>query len=328
MGCSLMKLCRRSFLNLVPGLATLWFPAAASAQESYPSHPIRLIVGFTPGSASDVIGRVFANSAGAILSQRIVVENKSGAGSSIAAEYVIRARNDGYTLFVPAVGTLANEAVKAVPSFDMSKDFAPIALLASGPLVLVVNPQIDVHSIADLVALAKSKPDRLLAGSAGTVPYLAAELFARRAGIKLVHVPYRGSPETVTETMAGRITMCFPIASAVLGQIAAGELTALATTAKQRLDVLPDVPTMAEAGVPDLETGLWLGLLAPQGTQRSVVERLAQVAHVAMHSPEAKEALQQQGYVPLDAGPDEFEAFIRSEIARWSEVARLAGLKS
>jgi tripartite-type tricarboxylate transporter receptor subunit TctC len=312
------------------GLAAIVSSPRAMAQDAYPSRPIHLIIGFTPGAASDIIGRVLAKGAGPVLDQQIVVENKPGAGSSIAAQYVARAAKDGYTLFVPALSTLTNEIVNPAPSFDMSRDFAPIALLANLAIVLVVNPETNVHSVAELIALAKSKPGQLLYASvgAGSLPHLCAALFAQRAGVKLMHVPYPGSPQAITDLIAGRITMFFAPASGVIGQVASGKLTALATAANQRSSALPDVPTMAESGMPDFDTSLWLGLVAPTGTPRPVIEKLAGAAQQAMHAPEAIETLRMQGYDPLAVGPDEFAAFIRSEIARWSEVARATGLKS
>jgi tripartite-type tricarboxylate transporter receptor subunit TctC len=312
------------------GLAALLAPSRGWAQDAYPSRPVHLIVGFTPGAASDIAGRVFAKGAGPILGLEFVVENKPGAGSSIAAQYVARAANDGYTLFVPALSSLTYELVDPAPAVHMGKDFAPVALLANLAIVLVVNPESNVHSLAELIALAKSKPGELLYASvgAGSLPHLCAAMFAQRAGLNMVHVPYQGSPQAITDLIGGRITLFFAPASGVVGQIAAGQLTALATAAAKRPSALPDVPTMAEAGMPDFDTSLWLGLLAPAGTPRPVIEKLADAAHKAMHAPDAVETLRKQGYDPLDAGPDEFAAFIRSETVRWSEVARGAGLKS
>jgi tripartite-type tricarboxylate transporter receptor subunit TctC len=319
----------RRALSLL-GLAAVVSPPRVFAQDAYPSRPIRLIVGFTPGAASDIIGRIFAKGAGPLIGQEFVVENKPGAGSSIAAEYVVRAAKDGYTLFVPALSTLTYKIVNPTAPFDMTRDFAPIALLGNLAIVLVVNPESNVHSVADLIAMAKAKPAEVLFASvgAGSLPHLCAELFAQRAGLNLTHVPYPGSPQAVTDLVAGRITMFFAPASGVVGQLAAGKLTALATAAHKRPSALPDVPTMEEAGVPDFDTSLWLGLVAPIGTPRPVIDKLADAAHKAVHAPEAVEALRKQGYDPLEAGPDEFGAFIRSETTRWSEVARTAGLKS
>src|SRR6202050_3952820 len=325
-----MRLPRRRFLRVVVGAAALpSFPYVAMAEDAYPSRPVHLIVGFTPGAASDVIGRLFAQGAGPLAGQEIVVENKPGAGSGIAAQYVVRAAKDGYTLFLPALSTLTNEIINPSASFDLSKDFAPIALLAIGAVVLVVNPATDVHSVSELIALAKSKPGQVLYGSTGmgSLPQVAAELFAQRAGIKLTHVPYPGSPQIAADLIAGRVTMSFTIASSVIGQIAAGQVTALATASRKSPSALPNVPTMAEAGMPDFDTGLWLGLAAPAGSPQSAIKKLADAAHQAMHAPAAVEVLRKQGYDPLDAGPDEFAAFLRSEAERWTAVARAAGMK-
>jgi tripartite-type tricarboxylate transporter receptor subunit TctC len=305
------------------GLAALVSPRAF-AQSAYPSRPIRLIIGFPPGAASDICGRIFAEYAAPILGQQFVPENKPGAGSSIAGQYVTRAAPDGYTLFVPALSSLTNELANPTPAFDMSKDFAAVALLASLAIVLVVNPATGVRSISDLVAYAKAKPGKVLYASvgAGSLPHLCGVMFAQRAGVELVHIPYPGSPQGVMDVVAGRITMMFGPASGIIGQVAAGKLVALATAADKRPAALPDVPTMAEAGMADFDTSLWLGLLAPAGTPRPILDKLADAARKAMHAPAAVETLRKQGYEPLDAGPDEFAAFIRSEITRWSLVAR------
>ena len=307
------------------GLAALVSPRAF-AQAPYPSRPIRLIIGFPPGAASDICGRIFAEHAAPILGQQFVPENKPGAGSSIAGQYVTRAAPDGYTLFVPALSTLTNELANPTPAFDMSKDFAAVALLANLAIVLVINPATGVRSISDLVALAKAKPGQVLYASvgAGSLPHLCGVMLAQRAGIELVHIPYPGSPQGVMDVVAGRITMMFGPASGIIGQVAAGKLIALATAADKRPAALPDVPTMAEAGIPDFDTSLWLGLLAPPGTPRPIVDKLADAARKAMHTPAAVETLRKQGYEPLAAGPDEFAGFIRSEITRWSAVARSA----
>jgi tripartite-type tricarboxylate transporter receptor subunit TctC len=326
-----MKFGRREFFKVTAGALALPALSRVAAAETYPSRPVRLIVGFTAGAASDVVARIFARGASPILGQQIVVENKPGAGSSIAAQYVSRAPNDGYTLFLPALSSLTNEIVNpSSPPLDMSKDFAPIAQLAEGPFYLMVNPSMNLKSVADLVALAKTKPDELTYGSvgAGSLPHLCGVLFEQRTGIKLVHVPYPGSPETVTDLVAGRITLSFTVGSSVLGQINAGQLAALATTGGKRSAVLPAVPTMAEAGISDFDVSLWLGLLAPAGTPRPVIDVLAGAAEKGIHAPESVDALRKQGYEPLDSSPDQFAATLRNEIARWSDVARAAGLRS
>ena len=305
-------------------------PATGAFADTYPSRPVHLVVGFTPGAASDIIGRLFAQGAGQVVGQQIVVENKPGAGSIIAAQYVARSAKDGYVLFLPALSTLTNQIINPAPALDLNRDFAPIALLAIGAVVLVVNPASNVRSVPELIALAKAKPGQVLYGSTGqgSLPQLAAEMFAQRAGIKLTHVPYPGSPQIAADLLAGRITMSFTIASSVIGQIAAGQIIALATAATKRPSALPNVPTMAEAGMPDFDTGLWLGLAAPAGTPRAALETIAAAAHKATHTPQALESLRKQAYDPLDAGPDEFAQFLRQETTRWTAVARAAGMKS
>jgi tripartite-type tricarboxylate transporter receptor subunit TctC len=324
-----MKLSRRKFV-LVGAAALSAGTRAGLAQDAFPSRAIRVIVGFTPGAAADVAARVLSQGAGPILGEQIVVENRPGAGSSIAAQFVAHAANDGYTLFLATLSIVTNQIINPNASgnqFDLTKDFAPIALLESGAVVLAVNPASDIHSVAELIALAKAKPGEVLhATVVGSLPHFASELFAQRAGVKLMQVPYQGSPQAVIDVIAGRATMTFSPASSVVGQIAAGKLRALATAAEKRASALPDVPTMAEAGMPNFNTSLWFGLLAPAGTPRPVIEKLADAARKAMHAPEAIATLRKQGYEPLDGGPDEFAAFLRSEISRWSEVARAAGL--
>ena len=322
---------RRQFLQLAASAVSLPFVnRAAIAQDSYPSHPIHLIVGFTPGTAADITARAFSNGAADLVGQQIVVENKPGAGSSVAAEYVARAAKDGYTLFLSSLSIVTSQVMNPDPAFDLVRDFAPISLLASGAVVLVVSPQSNLHNVAELIALAKSKPGEVLCANAGvgSLPHMAAELFAQRAGIKLLHVPYMGSPQAVTDLIAGRITMFFSPASTVIGQIAAGKLKALATAANRRANALPEVPSMAEAGMPDFDTSLWFGIMAPAGTPQTAIEKMANAAGEAMHGSEAIETLKKQGFDPLGQGPDAFGRYVRSEITRWSEVARLAGVKS
>jgi tripartite-type tricarboxylate transporter receptor subunit TctC len=317
---------RRS-LSLL-GLATMLSPLSAFAAD-YPTRPIHLIVGFTPGASSDIVARLYAKGASPILGQEIVVENKTGAGSSIAAGYVARASNDGYTLLLPALSTLTYKIVHPKASFDMIKDYAPVALLASGPLVMVVDPKLGTNSVKEFTALAKSKPGQILFGTVGpgSLPDLAGEFYAQRAGVKIVQVPYPGSPQVTTDLIGSRIMMSFQIASSVIGQINSGQIKALAVATDKRSDLLPDVPTMAEAGMPDFNIPLWFGLLAPAGTPRPAIDKLAAAAKQAMHAPDTVDLLHKQGFVPEDMGPDQFGAFIKSEVKRWSEVVSAANIK-
>jgi tripartite-type tricarboxylate transporter receptor subunit TctC len=292
--------------------------------------PIHLIVGFTPGAAADVTGRTLANGLSQVLGQQVVVENKPGAGSSIAADYAAHAGNDGYTLFLGSSANITNQVINPDLSFDMVKDFAPVAPVSAAAVVLVVNPALNIHSVAELIALAKTKPGEVLYASTGVgaAPHLAAELFSQRADIKLVHVPYQGSPQAVADLIAGRTMMMFSPASTVIGQIAAGKLTALASAANKRPSILPELPTMAEAGMPDFDTGIWFALMAPKGAPQEIVDTLAAATQKAMREPEAVATLSKQGVDPLSGGPDDLKRFVASELARWSDVARAAGLKS
>jgi tripartite-type tricarboxylate transporter receptor subunit TctC len=301
---------------------------AAMAQDVYPSRPIHLIVGFTPGTAADITARAFSNGAESVLGQTIVVEDKPGAGSSVAAEYVARAAKDGYTLFLSSLSIVTSQVMNPDTAFDLTRDFAPVSLLASGAVVLVVSPQSNLHSVAQLIALAKSKPDEVLCANAGigSLPHMAAEFFAQRAGIKLVNVPYPGSPQAVNDLIASRVTMFFSPASTVIGQIAAGKLIALAAASTKRASALPDVPSMTEAGMPDFDTSLWFGVVAPAGTPQAAIDKVAKAADIAMRAPQTVETLKKQGFDPIGGGPDRFGPYLRSEITRWSEVgARVKG---
>jgi len=323
-----VKLARRNFLCLAAGAAGLPAGLRVAHALDYPTRPIHVIVGFTPGAAADVTARVLAQETGPILGQQLVVENKPGAGSSIAAGYVAHAAKDGYTVFWATLSIITNQIINPNAALDLANDFEPVALLESGAVILVINPASEVGTVAELIAQAKVKPSQVLhATVVGSLPHLASELFAQRVGIKLTQVPYQGSPQAVADVIAGRALISFSPASTVIGQIAAGKLRPLATAANKRPGALPDVPTMAEAGVPDFDTSLWFGLLAPTGTPRPIVDKLAAAANRAMHSASAVDALRKQGYEPLDAGPDEFTAFMRSEIIRWTAVARAAGMK-
>jgi tripartite-type tricarboxylate transporter receptor subunit TctC len=304
------------------------FAAPARAQD-YPNRPVHILVGFGPGSVADLSARVLANRLGQVLGQQFIVENKTGAGSAVAAEAAARAPKDGYTLFLGSSATLTNQAISPNPAFDMAKDFAPIALVTEVKVVLVVHPSTGVKSVKELIALAKAKDGGLLYASVGpgSAPHLAAELFDARAGVKMIHVPYQGSPQALTDLIAGRTLVMFCPAATAVPQVEAGKIVALATAAATRAINAPDVPTMAEAGMPDFETGIWFGLMAPAGTPRDIIEKLARAVPEAMDASEAATALRAQGLERLPGGPDTFARYIVTETAKWNEAARAAGLK-
>ncbi|MGC1278457.1 MAG: tripartite tricarboxylate transporter substrate-binding protein, partial [Xanthobacteraceae bacterium] len=308
-----MILPRRKFLHLAAGTAALpSLTCLAAAQDAYPSRPIHVVIGFTPGAAADVVARVFAQAASPILGQQLVVENKPGAGSSIAAEYVAHSAKDGYTVFLGTLSIITNQIINPNASLDLIRDFEPVALIQDAPIILVVNPASNIHSVKELIARCKARPEQALDSNViGSMPHFASELFAQKAGIKLTQVPYQGSPQAVEDVVADRTLMTFSPVSTVVGLIAAGKLRALATTTGKRAGALPDVPTMAEAGLPDVETSLWFGLYVPVGTPRPIVDKLAAASSQAMHAPAAMNALRKQGDDPLDGGPDKFSAFMK-----------------
>jgi len=318
---------RLTRLASLSGFALLILFNAARADD-YPSRPIRLVVGFPPGASADITARIVGGAMGQALGQQVVIENKPGAASGIAAEFVARAPKDGYTLFLGSSANLTAQAISNVP-FDLAKDFAPIARATTAAVVLVVHPSTGAKSVAELIALAKAKPGEILYASTGvgTAPHLSAELFAMRAGVKIVHVPYQGSPQAATDLIAGRVHMMFSPASAVMAQVEAGKLTALASAAATRPAIARTVPTMAEAGIPDFDTSIWFGLMAPAGTPRDVVEKLARALNEAIKSSEVIDKLKAQGMEPLGGTPEELAAFIDRETDKWAVAAAAAGLK-
>jgi tripartite-type tricarboxylate transporter receptor subunit TctC len=303
--------------------------SAAWAQGDYPSRPVRLIVGFPPGSSADIAARVVGARMTQLLGQQVVVESKPGAASSIAAAEVARAEKDGYTLFMLSSANVTNEAINPKLPFNIVRDFAPVALVNTTAVILAVHPSTGVNNVKELIALAKAKPGQLNYASTGvgTAPHLSAELLSQRAGIKIQHVPYKGSPEAATDLLAGRVSMMFSPASAIVAQAKQGNLKVLATATGKRLGILPDLPTMAEAGMPDFETSIWFGLVVPAGTPRPVIDKLAKAVAESTSAPEVAKAWEPQGILPLSGGPDAFRTHIASEIKRWGEVASSAGLK-
>jgi tripartite-type tricarboxylate transporter receptor subunit TctC len=316
-------------LRLAAIVAVLCLAGAPARADDYPSRPVRVIVGFTAGAAADITARVLTNRLSQILNQQFVVENKPGAGSNLAADYVSHAAKDGYTLLIGTSANLTNAVIQTNLGFDFVKDFAPIALVTTAPVILVVHPSLGVSSVQELIALAKEKPGQILYASTGVgaAPHLAGELFNARTGIKTVHVPYQGSPQAVTDLLAGRTSMMFSPASAVMPHIKAGTLKALASAAAKRPSVAPDLPTMAEAGVPDFDTSIWFGLMAPVGTPQPVIDKLTHAVNEALNADEVAASYRTQGFDRLGGGPEDFARTIATDVERWTVAARAAGLK-
>jgi tripartite-type tricarboxylate transporter receptor subunit TctC len=319
---------RRTILVLLLTCAA-GLPSLHAGAENYPTRPIRVMVGFPPGASADITARVVGQRMGQILGQQIVVENKPGAGSSLAADLVARAPKDGYTLLLGTIANPINAVMSPNLSFDFIKDFAPIVRLVTTPNILVVHPSIGVKSVRELIELAKAKPDALSVASSGvaTGTHLAAELFKLMAGVRMVHVPYAGSPPAVTDLLAGRVQVFFSPASTVIQHVREGKLVALASTEARRAAIAPELPTMAEAGLPGYETGLWFGLLAPAGTPGDIVEKLNHSANEALQTSDVASALAQQGIEPVGGTSGDFARYLDSEIKRWGSVASAAGLK-
>ena len=294
----------------------------ASAQDNYPTRPIRLIVGFAAGSSGDVAARIVSYKIGALLGQTVIVENRPGASSMIATEFVARAPKDGYTLLFATIAATINTTLKPDTSFNFEKDLAPIALIGSLPHILVVHPKLDVKDVKELIALAKQKPDELLYGASGlgSGPHLATELFKQMAGIKITGVLYPGSAQTVPDLIAGRIQVMFSPASTVLGFIRNGNVKALATSQAKRASVAPELPTIAEAGLAGYDTGVWFGILGPAGTPKPIIDKLSKAANDALGDPDVLNKLQIQGLDALGGSPDDFARFIKSETERWARV--------
>jgi len=292
------------------------------AQESYPTRPIRLIVGFAAGSSGDVAARIISHNLGDILGQSVIVENRPGASSMIATEYVARAEKNGYTLLLATVAATINTTLMAGKGANFEKDLAPIALVGSIPNILVVNPTVGVNDVKGLIALAKEKPDLLLYGASGigSGPQLAAELFKQMAGIQMTAVLYPGSAQQVTDLIAGRIHVMFSPASTVLGFIQQGTVKALATTQAKRASVAPELPTISEAALPGFDTGIWFGILAPTGTPAAVIDKVSKATNEALKDPDVLKQLHTQGLDELGGSPDDFKRLIRSETERWAHV--------
>lgn len=303
--------------------------AAASRAQDYPARPVRIVVGFPPGAAGDLISRALSAHLGNSLGQQFVVENRPGASSNIATEYAARAPKDGYTLFLGTVANVVNAAAWSKLSFDFSKDFAPIALAATVPVVLVAHPSLGVNGMKELIALAKSKPGQLNFASSGiaTTPHLAGALLNVRAGIKLVHVPYQGSSPAVTDLLAGRTQIMFAPVSVVLPHIRAGKLKALAWAAPKRSSVLPDVPTVAEVGLPELDASIWFGLMAPTGTPQPILDKLSTTLNKLLKSEAVLSQIKKMGYEPLGGTPEDFTRYVASELRKWTAAVEAAGVQ-
>ena len=316
--------------TVIAGFALALGMAPAVAQ-TYPSKPIRILIAQAPGSATDVISRVVGNRLSEALGQPVVIEARPGAGGALGTAEAARSAPDGYTLFMANNSTHgSNPAVYAKLPYDAVNDFAPISFVASVPYVLVVEPSLPVNSVQELVALAKSRPGKMNYASAGngSTHQFCAELLKSTAGIDMVHIPYKGSPPGVAAVLAGEVSLMFANLTDVGSQIRGGRVKALAVSTLKRSELLPSVPTMVEAGVPDFEITSWFGLLAPAGTPPAIVSRLNAEMVKVLAREDVRSTLGAQGQSVTSSSPEQFAAHIKSEIARFTRIARTAAIKA
>ena len=306
-------------------LLALALPGALLAQ-GYPTRPIRLIVGFTPGGGVDINARLLAAKLTEYLGQQVIVENRPGAGTNIANEFVAKAAPDGYTLLMSTATVAINMALYKKLNFDTLRDFAAVSLFSASPNILVVNASVPVTSVAQLVELARSRPGALNYSSAGsgTTQHLSGELFKTRTGTDIVHVPYKGTAPALTALIAANVELSFANIPAIHPHVKSGRLRPLATTGAKRSDLMPDVPTMKEAGV-DMEVVVWYGVLAPAATPPEIVGKLAQLVARAAHAPDVRQRLLEQGAEPIGSTAEEFSRQLRAEVATWAEVVKSSG---
>src|SRR5688572_6957291 len=308
--------------------ALLALAGAAFAQtQAYPSRPIRLIVPFGAGSGTDVVARILAPKLSDGLGQQVVVDNRTGAGGIVGTDLVAKAQPDGHTLLFALSSHAINASLYSKLPYDTRKDFATVTQLISGPLVMVINPTLPVSSVRDLVAYIKSKPGQSYSSAGiGSPPHLAGELFKSTAGLDMAHVPYSGAVPAITATVGGQGVLYFAGTASALPFVKAGRLKAVAVTGRKRSSLFPDIPTMAEAGV-GYEVDQWYGILAPAGTPRSVVARLHSEFTKALQLPDIKERLLGLGVEPVGSTPEEFDAYLKSEIVKYEKVVKASGAR-
>ena len=311
-------------------LACFAFPAGAVRADEYPSHPIRLIVPFAAGGAADTVARIIGKRLGDALGQTVVVEDRGGGGGLIGTELVKNSDADGYTLLLGQSGPISiNPGIYPKLPYDPEKDFVPITMTTSYPYVLVVNPSLGVRTVAELVALAKSKPGQLNYGTAGVGAsnHLLTELFDGKAGIKMTHIPYRGTSLAVADLIAGQVQVVFADPVSALAQVRAGTLVALAVTSKERSPVAPDLPTIAESGYPGFNAIAWHGILAPAGTPPAIVDRIYAIIGKALQDPATIKLIEQQAIQIVGSSPQAFAGFIKQDIVLWKDVAQQAKIE-
>src|SRR5262245_23163643 len=302
--------------------------AAASSAQNYPHRAVRVLVGFPPGGGTDIMARVLAPQLSTQLGQPFVVENRPGATTNIASDLVAKSAPDGYTLLFTTSALAINMSLYKNLTFDALRDFAPVSVFAESPNLLVAHSSAGAN-VKELLAQAKAKPGAMNYSSAGagTSQHLAGELFKARTGAQIVHIPYKGTAASLTAVIAGEVQFSFANVPAILGHVKSGRIRALAVLAPKRSDLMPDVPTMKEAGLEGVEVPVWYALLAPAATPREIVRALNEATVRAARSPDLKQKLVEQGTEPVGNSPEEFAGMLKTEVARWAEIVRISGAK-
>jgi tripartite-type tricarboxylate transporter receptor subunit TctC len=304
--------------------------AAPALAQTYPTKPIRMVVPFPPGGTTDILGRVAAQKLSEALGQQVIVDNRPGAGGNIGTEAVAKSPPDGYTLLTDPGSTLTmNPSLFAKLPFDPLKDFAPVSILAAVPNLLVVHPSLPVRNVKELIALAKARPGQLnyASSGAGQSTHLSMELFKSMARVNMTHVPYKGSSPAITDLLGGHVLLMFDNMPSALPHAKAGKLRGIAVSTAKRSPVTPDVPTVAESGLPGFEVSVWFAVLAPAGTPREIVERLNGVLVKALKSADVRERLSSQGAEPIGDTPAEFTAVMKRDLLKWAKVVKDADIK-
>ncbi len=320
----------RAFHAVMVVIAAAVAAPAVQAQAPYPTKPIRIVVPFPAGGTTDILARAVAQKLTEMGGQPVVVDNRPGAGGNIGAELVAKSAPDGYTLLMGTVGTHAiNPGLYAKMPYDHQRDFAPVILVAGVPNVLVVNPAVPATSVQELIAYGKANPGKLnfASSGSGTSIHLAGELFKTMSGVQMTHVPYKGSSPALTDLLGGQVQLMFDNLPSALPHIKAGKLRALAVTSAQRAPALPDVPTVAEAGLPGFEASSWFGLLAPAGTPKEIIAKLNAEVAKWLATPEARDKLTAQGANAVGSAPDAFAQYIAAETIKWLKVVKESGAK-
>ena len=300
-----------------------------SIAQNFPSKPVRIVVPFPPGGGTDVVARTVAPKMQEILGQTVLVENRAGAGGNIGTEYVAKSPADGYTLVVASAATAINHTLAKNPGWDLNRDFAPVVLLVLNQSLLAAHPSVPVSNVRELIALAKAKPGQVTFASYGngSSAHLIGELFKMMAGVDMLHVPYKGAAPAVNDLLGGQVNILFADVAAILPHVKAGKVKALGIGSAKRFSGLPDVPTIAEAGVPGFEGGGFLGLVAPAGTPHDVVNTLNAAALKSLAAPEVNERLNALASPPVGESPEYFAKFLRGEIDKWARVIRAGNIK-